>query len=144
PAGTPVFAPCDGKVHSFADNAQERDYGPAIILEHDPEDGPRFYTLYGHLNRACLEKLEVGIPVQRGKQIAAFGEVEENGNWPPHLHFQVMLDTLGKEGDFPGVGFPEQWPIWKSICPNPEPLAGLPEGATRPEREEPGQEELLQ
>ena len=144
PAGTPVFAPFEGKVHSFADNAQERDYGPAIILEHNPEDGPRFYTLYGHLNRACLEKLEVGIPVQRGEQIAAFGEVEENGNWPPHLHFQVMLDTLGNEGDFPGVGFPEQWPIWKSICPNPELLAGLPEGATHPEREEAGQEELLQ
>ena len=135
-AGTPVYAPCEGKVHSFTDNAHERDYGPTIILEHEPEDGPRFFTLYGHLNRECLAGLHVGMPVSRGQQIAAFGKVSENGAWPPHLHFQVMLDTLGNEGDFPGVGFPEQWPTWKSICPNPEPLAGLPEGATRPEREE--------
>ena len=142
--GTPVFAPWEGKVHSFADNANERDYGPAIILKHEPEDGPGFYTLYGHLNRECLEKLKVGMPVRRGQQIAAFGKVEENGHWPPHLHFQVILDTLGNEGDFPGVGFPEAWPIWRSLCPNPEPLAGLPEGASLPEREELSQEEVLQ
>ncbi|MCB0585100.1 MAG: aminotransferase class III-fold pyridoxal phosphate-dependent enzyme [Phaeodactylibacter sp.] len=143
-AGTPVFAPCAGKVHSFADNAQERDYGPTIILEHEPEDGPHFYTLYGHLNRECLQGLEVGMPVRKGQRIAALGAVHENGNWPPHLHFQVMLDTLSNEGDFPGVGFPEQWPVWRSLCPNPEPLAGLPEGATRPGREELPAAELLE
>ncbi|MCB9048743.1 MAG: aminotransferase class III-fold pyridoxal phosphate-dependent enzyme [Lewinellaceae bacterium] len=142
-AGTPVFAPFAGKVHSLADNAHERDYGPTIILEHEPENGPRFYTLYGHLNRECLKSLKLGMPVHRGQQIAAFGAVEENGNWPPHLHFQVMLDTLGNKGDYPGVGFPGHWPVWKSICPNPEPLAGLPDGATRPEREELGHEEVF-
>ncbi|MCB0596346.1 MAG: aminotransferase class III-fold pyridoxal phosphate-dependent enzyme [Lewinellaceae bacterium] len=142
-AGTAVFAPFEGKVHSFADNAHERDYGPTIILEHEPEDGPRFFTLYGHLNRQCLKGLTAGMPVRRGQPIAAFGQVEENGAWPPHLHFQVMLDTLGNEGDFPGVGFPEQWPAWKSICPNPEPLAGLPEGASRPAREELSPEAVL-
>ncbi len=144
PAGTPVFAPFEGKVHSFADNARERDYGPAIILEHEPADGPRFYTLYGHLNRACLEGLKAGMPVKKGQPIAAFGDVSENGAWPPHLHFQIMLDMLGYEGDFPGVSFPEEWPVWQSLCPNPEPLAGLPEGAALPKREEAGQEEILQ
>ncbi len=84
------------------------------------------------------------MPVRRGQPIAAFGSVSENGAWPPHLHFQAMLDMLGFEGDFPGVAFPEEWPAWQSLCPSPEPLAGLPEGATRPEREEPGLEEILQ
>lgn len=143
PAGTPVYAPWEGKVHSFADNAHKRDYGPTIILEHEPKNAPRFYTLYGHLNRECLAGLHVGMPVSRGQQIAAFGDVSENGAWPPHLHFQVMLDTLGNKGDFPGVGFPKQWPVWRSICPNPEPLAGLAEGASRPEREELPPEEVL-
>ena len=95
-ARTPVFAPLDGKVHSFADNAQERDYGPTIILEHEPAEGVKFYTLYGHLSRESLERLRVGMPVKKGEPIATFGERAVNGNWPPHLHFQVLLDTLGK------------------------------------------------
>ena len=33
-AGTPVYAPIAGIVHSFNNNAADRDYGPAIILEH--------------------------------------------------------------------------------------------------------------
>ncbi len=135
-AQTPVFAPLAGKVHSFADNDLERDYGPTIILEHQPRPGCRFYTLYGHLCRASLTKLRVGMPVKKGQLIATYGERSVNGNWPPHLHFQVMLDTLGKEGDFPGVAFPEEWPVWKSLCPNPERLLNLPEGRTKTHREE--------
>ena len=34
-AGTPVFTPLDGVVHSFQNNANFGDYGPTIILEHD-------------------------------------------------------------------------------------------------------------
>lgn len=133
-AGTPVFAPLDGRVHSFADNAAERDYGPAIILEHTPREGLTFYTLYGHLCRESLEQLEVGMPIKKGQQIATYGKREVNGNWPPHLHFQVLLDTLGKHGDFHGVGFPDEWPVWRSLCPNPETLLNLPEGSTQSER----------
>ena len=133
-AGTPVFAPLDGRVHSFADNAAERDYGPAIILEHTPREGLTFYTLYGHLCRESLAQLEVGMPIQKGQRIATYGAREVNGNWPPHLHFQVLLDTLGKQGDFPGVGFPDEWPVWRSLCPNPELLLNLPEGSTQPKR----------
>lgn len=125
-AGTPVYAPLAAWVHSFADNAQERDYGPAIILAHEPVPGLRFYTLYGHLSRESLEGLEVGMPIAKGQRIATFGSRAVNGGWPPHLHFQVLLDTLGKQGDFPGVGFPEEWPVWRSLCPDPELL--LPQG----------------
>ena len=121
-AGTPVLAPLDGTIHSFQYNDAERDYGPTIILAHQVSEYLTFYTLYGHLGLAALEGIEVGMSVRKGQQIATIGPPPINGNWPPHLHFQVMLDMLGKEGDFPGVAFPESADIWLSICP---PLPGL-------------------
>lgn len=119
PAGTPVFAPLDGAVHSFQDNAVDRDYGPAIILEHQINPEFRFYTLYGHLSRKSLEGLFVGKTITKGEQFCWMGPMPENGNWSPHLHFQVMLDMLGKKGDFPGVAFPRQSGVWTEICPDP-------------------------
>ncbi|MEM6700555.1 MAG: aminotransferase class III-fold pyridoxal phosphate-dependent enzyme, partial [Bacteroidota bacterium] len=118
-AGTPVFAPFDGVVHSFQDNAFERDYGPTIILKHQVSEELTFYTLYGHLSKASLDDLHKGKFVPRGTKIATIGAPPVNGNWPPHLHFQVILDMLDKQGDFPGVAFPYEQEIWKSLCPEP-------------------------
>lgn len=119
PPGTPVMAPLDGTVHSFRDNANDRDYGPTIILEHRVPDGPVFYTLYGHLNRQSLTSLQTGQLIKAGEPFCQIGPMPENGNWSPHLHFQVMLDIMGWDGDFPGVAFPRQAAVWKSICPDP-------------------------
>ncbi len=116
-AGTAVFAPLAGKVHSFGDNAGEGDYGPTLILEHKPSEKLTFFTLYGHLSRASLKGLTPGMAIAQGQQIANIGSAPENGNWPPHLHFQVILDLLGLEGDFPGVAFPEEQDVWLSLCP---------------------------
>lgn len=121
-AGTPICAPLDGKVHSFQNNKNDRDYGPTIILEHSINEHLRFYTLYGHLSIASLEKLTPGMQITKGQQIATIGAPPENGNWPPHLHFQLILDMLGKEGDFPGVVFPNEANTWKSILPDPTPF----------------------
>ena len=101
-AGTPVYAPLDGEIHSFQDNAHFGDYGPTIILKHQLGE-LTFYSLYGHLNRECLTNLSVNMPIQGGKHIANFGSAEVNGGWPPHLHFQLMLDMEGMEGDYPGA-----------------------------------------
>ncbi|MEO0778729.1 MAG: aminotransferase class III-fold pyridoxal phosphate-dependent enzyme, partial [Bacteroidota bacterium] len=117
-AGTPVYAPYPGIVYSVQNNDQHLDYGPTIILEHRPPDGPPFYTLYGHLSRRSLSQHAVGDAVTAGSQIAWLGNAVENGHWPPHLHFQVILDPLGKRGDFPGVAFPAERDIWQSICPD--------------------------
>ena len=119
PPGTPVFAPLEGTVHSFQDNAHDRDYGPTIILEHRATESMRFYTLYGHLTRTSLQGLQKGQTIRAGQAFCQIGPMPENGNWSPHLHFQVMLDALDKEGDFPGVAFPSKRDIWKSICPDP-------------------------
>ncbi|MCC6724427.1 MAG: aminotransferase class III-fold pyridoxal phosphate-dependent enzyme, partial [Saprospiraceae bacterium] len=117
--GTPVYAPLDGVVHSFKDNANDRDYGPTIILEHKVSETLTFWTLYGHLSRKSLEGLAVGQKIKAGDAFCEIGPMPENGNWSPHLHFQVMLDLMDWEGDFPGVAFPRWREVWKSICPDP-------------------------
>jgi hypothetical protein len=43
----------------------------------------------------------------------------ENGNWAPHLHFQIMLSMLNYEVDYPGVCYHNQIDVWSDLCPNP-------------------------
>lgn len=119
PPETPVFAPLDGIVHSFQDNANDRDYGPTIILEHRVSEALTFYTLYGHLTRTSLQGLKTGQNIRAGQAFCRIGPMPENGNWSPHLHFQVILDMLGQKGDYAGVAFPDKRDIWTSLCPDP-------------------------
>ena len=56
--------------------------------------------------------------------IGLVGNYPENGNWAPHLHFQIMLSLLEYKDDFPGVAYPDQVEVWKSICPDPNLLFG--------------------
>ncbi len=135
-AGTEIRAPLGGRVHSFALNDAPLDYGPTILLEHETTAGDRFYTLYGHLSVDSLEGLERGKTVRRGETLARVGSYEVNGNWPPHLHFQIVLDLLDKEGDFPGVAAPSERDLWLGLSPEPGGLLGLPAGARAP-REDP-------
>ncbi|MEP0712319.1 peptidoglycan DD-metalloendopeptidase family protein [Algoriphagus sp.] len=117
-SGTSIFAPMDGIIHSFQDNAGFGNYGPTIILQHEYER-EIFYSLYGHLSRADLEKLEIGQKVKAGEKFCEIGPYPENGDWPPHLHFQLMLDLMGNTGDFPGVCSVRELEKFKAICPNP-------------------------
>ncbi len=133
PSNRPVYAPLDGRVHSFNNNQAHLDYGPAIILEHQIEDGERFYTLFGHLSQDSLEDLTVGMPVAKGQSFARIGEPPTNGGWPPHLHFQIILDMLGESGNFPGVARPAAWDIWKQICPDPNLILGIPQNCFPPD-----------
>ena len=123
-AGTAVHAPLAGHVHSFADNNNYRDYGPTLILEHNLS-GHIFYTLYGHLSRSSLQGLRKGLPVQTGQKIGMLGAPHENVQWPPHLHFQLITDLLGREGDFFGVAPLSESAFFLSICPNPNVLLQL-------------------
>lgn len=126
PAGEAIYAVLPGKVHSFADNANFGDYGPTIILEHT-EGSCTFYTLYGHLSRASLQGIYNGKAVAGGELLATLGTEEENGHWPAHLHFQVMLDMEGRQGDFPGVAAPSQKGYYQQLCPDPNLLLAYPE-----------------
>jgi murein DD-endopeptidase MepM/ murein hydrolase activator NlpD len=118
PAGTPVAAPLAGVVHSLADNNNFGDYGPTIILQHELE-GTTFFSLYGHLTRTDLAGLAAGQVVAAGQVIAHVGPHPENGDWPPHLHFQLIADMQGRWGDFPGVAAPSERGYWAALCPDP-------------------------
>ena len=118
PAGTPVLAPLDSRLHSFRDNQGFGDYGPTVILEHELEE-TTFYTLYGHLSRESLAGLRENQSVAGGQQIGEIGPYPENGDWPPHLHFQIIADMLGMKGDFPGVAAPSQRDHYLKLCPDP-------------------------
>ena len=118
-AGTTVHAPLDGVVQFAENNRGELDYGPVLILRHTREDGSPFYTLYGHLSTETLEHTAVGQPVSAGQEIARIGNPPDNGNWPPHLHLQIINDLLGMGADFPGVAFRSEWSFWSSLSPSP-------------------------
>jgi 4-aminobutyrate aminotransferase-like enzyme/Ser/Thr protein kinase RdoA (MazF antagonist) len=126
PAGTVVHAPIDGTVVVAAENVAPLDYGPVIILEHRTTEGDRFFTLYGHLTRESLDRLTPGRRVAAGEALAAVGVADVNGGWPPHLHFQVIVDLLGLGADFPGVCRASEWPIWRSLSPSPNAVLRLP------------------
>lgn len=117
-AGTPVYIPVGGMVHSFAFNDNFGDYGATIILQHHIEMAT-FYTLYGHLSLADLKPLRIGKYVGRGEVIGHFGMPAENGNWPPHLHFQLIDDMGIKMGDYPGVCSLKEKDAYLKNCPNP-------------------------
>jgi murein DD-endopeptidase MepM/ murein hydrolase activator NlpD len=114
----PIFAALDGKIHSFQNNKALGDYGPTLILEHQIDDF-KFHTLYGHLSEVSLEGKKVGDVIQKGQHIATLGLPPINGDYAPHLHFQIIVDMEGKFGDYSGVCSEIKLPFYKENCPNP-------------------------
>ena len=123
-AGAPVLAVLDGKIHSFQNNTNFGDYGPTIIIEHR-FNKLTFYSLYGHLSKSSLTSLKIGQHMQQGEVIATLGTASENGDYPPHLHFQIILDLQGKTGDYPGVCSKNDLSFYKDNCPNPVLILGI-------------------
>jgi murein DD-endopeptidase MepM/ murein hydrolase activator NlpD len=123
-ADTPIYAPLNGTIHSFKNNSNYGDYGPTIILKHQIND-KTFYTLYGHLSFTSLEELEVGVEVMQGEQIATLGTAEVNGDYPPHLHFQIIKDIQNFEGDYPGVSSKLDLEFYLDNCLDPVKFLGL-------------------
>lgn len=118
-ANTPVYAPLAGVVELVANNDRELDYGPMLVLRHDIDADLKFWTLYGHLSMDTLENNFPGRLVAAGEQIAAVGAPPSNGNWPPHLHMQVVTDMLGLDADFPGVARKSDREYWFEVTPSP-------------------------
>ena len=117
--GTKVYAPLGGMVHSYGFNKNFGDYGATMVLLHQL-DTITFYTLYGHLSLADIAKVTEFQYVIRGQVLGHFGKPEENGNWPPHLHFQVIKDMHGYKGDYPGVCRFSEHDKYLANCPDPD------------------------
>lgn len=117
-AGTSVLAALEGTIHSLQNNTALGDYGPTIILEHQLED-IKFYTLYGHLSLDSLIDKQIGSKVKKGEVIATLGSPPINGDYAPHLHFQIIIDIQNKVGDYPGVCNKKDLEFYSENCPDP-------------------------
>ncbi|MBP1660338.1 MAG: aminotransferase class III-fold pyridoxal phosphate-dependent enzyme, partial [Candidatus Aminicenantes bacterium] len=124
--GSAVRSPLDGTVHTVADNASPKDYGPLVILRHAIPSGEEFFTLYGHLDKDSVAGLEPGTNLRAGKTFAAVGAPPRNGDWWPHVHVQIILDLLGLDEDFPGVAAPARRSLWTGLSPDPNLILGIP------------------
>ncbi|CAN5273860.1 hypothetical protein BH09BAC2_BH09BAC2_01980 [soil metagenome] len=118
-AETKVYAPLGGMIHSLGLNNNFGDYGATIILLHQL-DGIPFYTLYGHLSLQDIYNHQEGKYISRGELIGHFGKPEENGYWPPHLHFQIINHIGEYKGDYPGVCKLSERHKYLDNCPDPD------------------------
>jgi murein DD-endopeptidase MepM/ murein hydrolase activator NlpD len=123
-AGTKVYVPVGGTVHSFAFNEQPGDYGATIVLQHQIETIV-FHTLYGHVCLDDISNLKIGKYISRGELLAHFGTAAENGDWPPHLHFQIIRDMRMKKGDYPGVCSVNDAEKFFANCPDPDLIVNM-------------------
>ena len=125
PAGTTVHALFDGEVVISVNDKGYKEYGGLIILKHK-EDNLTFYTLHGHQSLESVRRYRKGDRIRKGDLVGMIGTYRENGNWVPHLHFQLMLSLLDYRNDFPGVAYPGEMELWLSICPDPNLLFRQP------------------
>ncbi len=123
-AGSPVLAPLDGIIHSFHNNTNYGDYGPTIILKHTI-DAITFYTLYGHLSLTSLRDLKKGSKISQGMILGYLGDATVNGDYAPHLHFQLIKNMNGYQGDYPGVCSKDELRFYQDNCPDPNILLKL-------------------
>jgi len=121
---TPIYTPLDATIHSFKNNTNYGDYGPTIILQHEIK-GIVFYTLYGHLSLQSIANLKMGQVFKQGEVIGTLGDTKINGDYPPHVHFQIIKNIQDYHGDYPGVCSKTDLGFYLENCPNPNLLLKL-------------------
>ncbi|MEE2758799.1 MAG: peptidoglycan DD-metalloendopeptidase family protein [Candidatus Thermoplasmatota archaeon] len=105
PVGTPVMSVADGKIAFSGYNAADGDYGHTVIVHHTIQEQD-LWILYGHLNADSTANCPAGKTVSKGEIIAWLGDKDDNGGWPPHLHFQLSL-LEPHTHNLPGVVHPD-------------------------------------
>ena len=66
-----------------------------------------------------LKDKTVGDGIKKGSQIATLGLPPINGDYAPHLHFQIIINMENKKGDYPGVCNEKHLDFYSKNCPNP-------------------------
>lgn len=124
-AGAALYAPLAGIVREVSIEPARLGYGAVMVLEHRPEDGPAFLSLWGHLAHEVVDRLKVGDRVAAGAFLAHMGGPGENGGWMPHLHLQIACDTTMSADDILGVGETRYLETWGELFPDASDFAGL-------------------
>lgn len=120
--GEPVFSPLPGKIAYKAYHGEDGNYGATIVIKHSLNGGDMF-ALYGHLSKKSLERNELEATVEAGELIGWLGNSDENGNWPPHLHYQISMKDPG-EADMPGVVAEDEVEEASKVYPDPRMILG--------------------
>lgn len=101
PAGVAIHAFVESTICYQGARLEEGDYGHVIVLQFIL-DGSLMWALYGHLSAASLHLHTIGDHINAGTVIGWLGNKNENGGWPPHLHFQLSTEDP-KTFDMPGI-----------------------------------------
>lgn len=131
PALTPVFAPFELRFLASRIVEEVGDYGCSLLfavvcervkvqlgLKRDQD----LFALMGHLAHASArlhpdpDRSEIGIGA--GQLVGWLGAREENGGWPPHLHFQFSLEKP-QQADLPGAVNPRERESALKLYPDP-------------------------
>ena len=127
PAHTAVHAFWDGHVIEAGINPAKGDYGPVIVTEHLLQEANNnsatIYALFGVLSKPSLDLSPVGRSFKRGDVLAWLGTEEENGGWPPHVHFQLSWERP-KTHDLPGAVSKEDREDALKLYPDPRSILG--------------------
>jgi murein DD-endopeptidase MepM/ murein hydrolase activator NlpD len=113
PLGSPVFAVYDGKIYEVKEGCRSHDkncpaltgdsdckcnngLGNYMIVEHEDNNGKKFYVYYVHLNKALKKK---------GESVKSGDKIGESGNSGysegPHLHFAIYKDPALSHYKYP-------------------------------------------
>jgi 4-aminobutyrate aminotransferase-like enzyme/Ser/Thr protein kinase RdoA (MazF antagonist) len=120
--GTAVTTPLAGRVAALERVAAIG----AVLLRHEVQGGPTFFTRYGGLDLASLAPLEVGQTVAAGSPLATIGPASDG--LPPHLDLQVVVDAFGLGTGVPTAVGPSERDLWAELCPDPNLILGVPGG----------------
>lgn len=121
PAQTPIHAPLDGIVFQSGYEEGEGNYGGFVVLQHEHKDDTPVYSFYGHLDKATQPML--GQKIQKGEVFARLGDMDSNGHWFTHIHFQLLTQKGVAQGWIErGNCTKEQLATIDEFCPVPHAL----------------------
>jgi len=118
PLGTPLYAPLNSVVHISDYESGDGNYGAHVLLRHESPDFETFYSLYGHLDRQRLPKINSSLIA--GEPFAFIGDFCDNGNWFYHTHLQI-LTQMGLDQGYLSKGYCALKDLKKmdKYCPSP-------------------------
>lgn len=126
PAGTEIFAPYPATVETLGNDTSRHGFGGIVVLRHETDESVPFWTLYGHLAPGSIAGVKPGQRIAKGDILGRLAPPAENGDWPPHLHFQLMTHLMGWSVlDIIGISWASQWELWREICPDPNIILGI-------------------